>query len=420
MTLSIWQSKFLRRFDDDLVIALCGISAGKTRVLAIWLILQCLQNKGIRGIIIAQTFRALSLVLVREIENVCAEMNVSVTVNKSAMTIKFPNESILYGFSAENPTAILGLTEISLLAIDEAAYCNEEIYNNARDRMRGSKYGSKVRLISSPNNTVAIANYFSELVKRYPDKIIHASALDNPFTSIEFKNELKQRYIEGSNLYRQQVLGEIFDVDVLTAIVNKRDFVSEKKGADNEYFLGYDASGAGCDKDVVTIIDKYGVVEIVELHDTDTIKKANKIAELYGKYNIINACCDGTGGYSYGVVDVLKLRNIELIPVNFAEKAVNELYNNIRTEMYMNAAKHIKEGFYIPTQFHQELVSVTSEVDSRGRLMLCPKEYVKKIIGHSPDTADSIVLGIQAMQHNIKAEDRAKMIADKYMRYMDL
>lgn len=29
-----------------------------------------------------------------------------------------------------------GLTEISLLAIDEAAYCDVEIYNNARDRMR--------------------------------------------------------------------------------------------------------------------------------------------------------------------------------------------------------------------------------------------------------------------------------------------
>lgn len=29
-----------------------------------------------------------------------------------------------------------GLTEISLLAIDEAAYCDAEIYNNARDRMR--------------------------------------------------------------------------------------------------------------------------------------------------------------------------------------------------------------------------------------------------------------------------------------------
>ena len=57
--ISKWQQKYLEHFDDDLYIACTAISAGKTRILATWLVLQCCQKPGIRGIIIAQNFKAL-------------------------------------------------------------------------------------------------------------------------------------------------------------------------------------------------------------------------------------------------------------------------------------------------------------------------------------------------------------------------
>ena len=76
LKLSTWQEQFLSRFDDPLLIAMTGISAGKTRILAIWIILQSLQKKGLRSIMIAQTYRSLKLVLIKEIEEICQSLNI--------------------------------------------------------------------------------------------------------------------------------------------------------------------------------------------------------------------------------------------------------------------------------------------------------------------------------------------------------
>ena len=74
--LSKWQKEFLiDKFDDALRIACTGISAGKSYALSLWIVLQCIKKPGLRGIIIAQSYRALTLVLIREIKARCAELD---------------------------------------------------------------------------------------------------------------------------------------------------------------------------------------------------------------------------------------------------------------------------------------------------------------------------------------------------------
>ena len=167
MKLSKWQKKFiLDEFDAPLRIACTGIGAGKSRALAVWIVLQCLKKPGIRGIVIAQIYKTLTRVLVREIQVVCALLGVEYDYNKSSMEMVFPNQSTLFFYSAENATGILGLSEVSLLAIDESAYAPREVYDFAHDRMRGGKYPPMVRLISSPVND-ELENWFKELVEKY-------------------------------------------------------------------------------------------------------------------------------------------------------------------------------------------------------------------------------------------------------------
>lgn len=70
--ISKWQQDFVfDRFDDDLAIAQTAISAGKTAALAMWIVLQCCKKPGIRGIIVAQTYKALTKALISEIEGFC-------------------------------------------------------------------------------------------------------------------------------------------------------------------------------------------------------------------------------------------------------------------------------------------------------------------------------------------------------------
>lgn len=419
--LSKWQKEFvIDGFDEELRIALTGISAGKSYALSLWIVLQCVRKPGIRGIVIAQNYRALTLVLIREIKNRCSEFGIKINHNKSSNELVFPNGSILYAFSAESPDALLGLTEISMLCMDEAAYDNEEIYNNAKDRMRGGKYKSMTRLISSPNSTEKIQNWFSVLCKKYPSCVVHATAFDNPFTSEEFKNELKERYVEGSNMYRQQVLGEILDMDVASQIIMRNQFPESKRETDKVYWFGMDASGMGADSDMFVVIDKFGMVDHEERRESNTFEKAGIVSMLYDKYSIKTGNIDLTGGYGQGTFDMVTEKGYDIGGVNFAQKAVDfEKYPNARTEMYLELAKAIKEGFWVNEEVKKEMLAQSVFINNKGQVQLVPKEDVKKVLGHSPDLCDAVALAVYAMNHNSTnhiTNTQAEALVEEYLR----
>lgn len=421
--LSKWQKSFiLDGFDDPLRIAITGIGSGKSYALSLWIVLQCIKKPGIRGIMIAQNYRALTLVLIREIKNRCAEFGIKFNHNKGNNEIKFENGSVLYGFTAESPDAILGLTEMDMLTMDEAAYCNEEIYNNAKDRLRGGKYTPMTRLISSPNSMSKVQNWFSGLCKKHNDCVIHATSLDNPFTSDEFKQELKERYGEGSNLYKQQVLGEILDVDAADQIIFRHEFPDKKNEGAKDFYLGYDASGMGADTDQFVIVDKFGMVDSDFRQVSNTFEKADIITKFYDKYKVKFGNVDGTGGYSQGVFDIVVSKGYYIGSINFAQKAIQEdKYPNARTEMYLELAKAVKAGFWVDDEVKEEMLAQSVFINNKGQQQLVPKEDVKKVLGHSPDKCDAVALAVYAMNHgesNVMTNKQAEEVADEYLRLM--
>ena len=426
--LSRWQKKWLDHFDDDLYIACTSISAGKTRVLAIWIVLQCCEKAGLRGIIIAQTHAALRKVLIHDILMFATSIGVHIDYNKSSQELKFNNGSILFGYSSENANGVLGLSEIDLLAIDEAAYCSEEIYNYSRDRMRGGKYKPMVRLISSPSTLARVQNWFSKVVKENPDKVVTATYRDNPFTSEEFKKELEDRYVVGSNLFRQQCLGEIFDTDVASQIVFRSDFVNVRRDYRGDgRWIGADMSGLGCDNDAFVVVAREGMVEWKLENLQDTFQKYDSLSGLWRNNSCSSGCIDNTGGYGQGTLDLALSHQLELRGVNFAEKAANEaLYPQIRTEMYLELANEIKHGFWVCDEVRDELLAQSVFINGKGQQQLMPKSEVKKIIGHSPDLCDALALAVYAMNHGSEETqrqdeaERARQFARRYRALADI
>lgn len=427
LKLSRWQKQFvLDGFDDPLRIACTGISAGKSRALAVWLVMQMIRKPECRCIAIAQTHKALKRVLIREIQVVCNLLGIGYDYNKSEQEFTLSNNSVLFGYSSENPEGMLGLSEIDILAMDEAAYVVEEAYQYASDRMRGGKYEPMSRMISSPQSMSA-ENWFSSLCKNHPDSVVHATALDNPFTTEKFKQGLKDRYVEGSNIYRQQVMGEIFDFDIASQIVMRSDFVAAKiinpqrKG----YWMGADFAGLGADENTVVIIDETGMVDWKHAADLNTSQKVEQIAELWRNFKPIGAFGDGTGGYGQGAMDLAETRNMKMKSVNFAQKAFAENdYPNARTEMYLELAKEIKNGFWVCDEVKNEILAMQVEINKKGQQALLPKELAKKILGHSPDLADAVALAVYAKNHGQAkpgegySAEKAKSVLDRY--YMGL
>jgi hypothetical protein len=317
---------------------------------------------------------------------------------------------------------MLGLSEIDLLAIDEAAYVPEEAYQYASDRMRGGRFEPMSRMISSPQS-MAAENWFSSLCKNHPESVIRATALDNPFTSARFKQNLKDRYIEGSNIYRQQVLGEIFDFDIASQIVMRSDFIEarlvnpDRKG----YWMGCDFAGLGADENTVAIIDEKGMVDWKHAADLNTNQKVEQIWELWQNFHPLGAYGDGTGGYGQGAIDLAANKDMKIESVNFAQKAFKEDdYPNARTEMYLELAKEIKNGFWVTDEVKTEILAMQVEIDKKGHQRLLPKELAKKILGHSPDMADAVALAVYAKNHGGGkpgegySAEKAREVADRY------
>lgn len=388
--------------------------------------MQMVRCNGCRAIAIAQTHKALKRVLIRELQIVCNIMHIPYTYNKSEQEFMLSNGSILFGYSGENPEGMLGLSEIDILAIDEAAYIPEEAYQYASDRMRGGRYEPMTRMISSPQS-MAAENWFSTLCKNHPECVVHATALDNPFTSESFKAGLKERYVEGSNIYRQQVLGEIFDFDIASQIVMRSDFIAQKlpkKGPG--HWLGADFAGLGADSNTVVVIDDTGVVTWEGQAELNTNAKAEQIWNQWQIYRPNSAYGDATGGYGQGAMDLLAQKDCRMTGINFAQAAfLKDQYPNARTEMYLELAKEIRSGFWVPEEIKVEILALQVAINNKGQQALLPKELAKKILGHSPDLADACALAVYAMHHGGAgvggySREQAEEVQNRYLRMVGM
>lgn len=416
ITLSKFQKKFLDMADEPIVILTTGVGAGKSRVAALWVVMEAAKKKT-RIIAAAQNYRALAEVLFREIEKLLCEFDIKYDYIKGKKFI-LANGSEIFGTTAENPTSILGFTDIEAAIIDEAAYCPEELYNYITDRMRGEniKQG-KIRLISSPSSQVKY-RWFKDLCKKYSDKVIHATTFDNPFTSEEYKKSQIEKYGKGTPLYNQQILGQFIDESSINCILRNCDYPTIKKPPMGIHTMGIDCAGSGGDYNVFVVADNSSILEIVREQVADTYKLYNIANQLIQKYDIRRVNVDATGGFGNGIVDMLHHNKIGLIvnPINFGQKPKEDIYVNARAEMYFNLANKIREGFYIEDyKVKEELQYTTYQINGSGKTLLVPKDNIRELIGHSPDTSDALALALYNTNADYISPEESLNIAMKFV-----
>lgn len=396
--LSPFQVEFLRRKDEPLVILQTGVGAGKSRALAHWCVYTA--RKGYRILAVAQNYSALMEVLFREIEIVCAQ--IGITCDKTGKKLHIGNGWI-YGATGENPKGILGYTDFNAAVFDEAAYLKRNVYDFVCDRLRGENVDVPLyRFTSSPSSEPASV-WFRELCEQNQDKVIRATSLDNAFTSKQYKKDLIKRYGLGTNLFRQQVLGEFLDTDLEDTLFthellkNVKSRIASDVMRDELAVIGLDCARYGQDYSVAVLRIGRRVVKVLRARETDTgqlvamVRKLKGIAEQNWNIKIDSVCVDAA--YGSGAIDMLKSLGYTVYEVSFAGLPKRKEYYNVRAEMYFTAKDWLKEGgTFEDEELYADLSAQRYMLDDGGKFRLIPKEMIKKAIERSPDTSDAFAL----------------------------
>lgn len=366
----------------------------KSYVASLYIVVNFL--RGLRVIALAQNFKALNEVLFMEIRARLDEMEIDYHFERQNMKITY-GKGVIFGASYENLESIRGLSRISVAVCDEAALSPNTLFSSLSPCLRGEGIEPYIRLLSTPRK----GSWLNMYIKDHPEtvEVIQAKTSDNPLITEEQLQLMKQSMVN-RDILQQELDGVMLDIDSDSSIVRYRDFIKDKRDSAKQKWLGSDMAGLGADSNAYVVIDKFGVVEYKTIQEQDTFQKTDTINSLWDSHSVISGCIDATGGYGQGAEDLLKQRGRDILGVNFADKATDpDKYPNVRTQMYLELAEEVKNGFWIPEEARAELLAQSVTINNKGKLALIPKADIKKVLGHSPDLCDAIALSVFAMRH---------------------
>jgi len=214
----------------------------------------------------------------------------------------------------------------------------------------------------------------------------------------------KREWGTDTPMYRSRVLGD-FPESMAHSIIKlewlSRVIVPKKLRPSGIRRMGVDIARYGDDRTVAIIRDDRCVIDVHVTENKSTMETVAMIQDLAAEYSVdedqIFVDDTGLGG---GVTDRLHELDVDVIPVNFGSKAIqNDKFKNTRAELYWlmreTMCEDAENRLYIPKQYAnlaKELTWTTYKQMSDQRIQLESKENIKKQRKASPDLADALAL----------------------------
>lgn len=157
--------------------------------------------------------------------------------------------------------------------------------------------------------------------------------------------------------------------------------------------IGLDVAREGLDSSILT--KRQGLVCLPQecYRGLTSFPLANRTILAHQQWQSDGIIVDGTGGYGSGVIDALRAMGIsDVLDCQFASQANNpQKFFNMRAQILWDAAQWVKGGGALPPdkELKEEMTTVTYSFKG-NRILMEPKESVKKRLGRSPDKFDSL------------------------------
>lgn len=181
-----------------------GYGSGKTKALAVKLIILCILNAGFAGVALSPTYQMATRTLIPAIEDELYALNIPFKFNKSELTFTISirgKTTILHILAAESYKRAAGLN-LAFFGVDEADLLSAEMFDAAWkmliSRLRKGKVYQGVA-VSTPEGFRGCYKYWVEDILKEPKlakarRIIKAKTTDNKSLPIEFIEDLKAQY----------------------------------------------------------------------------------------------------------------------------------------------------------------------------------------------------------------------------------
>jgi phage terminase large subunit len=277
-----------------------------------------------------------------------------------------------------------------------------EVLKSRIGRWRNEDYNIKKKILCTfnPKKNWVDTTFYRPFVKNQEEKntkFIYALPTDNPHLPPDYLATLS---LIKDKSTRERLLNGNFDYDDdpntlidYDTILNMFSNIYAEHGI--KYIIA-DIARYGSDRAILTVWDKYVLIEYLVFDISSTVVLQNAITALRTKYKIplsnVLVDEDGIGG---GIVDNLRCKGF----LNNG-KPINSHYQNLKTECGYKLSENANKIFIsceLPDKeidmIKQELAMLkTYDADKDGKLRILPKEKIKESIGRSPDWLDIFIM----------------------------
>ncbi|MGV0832838.1 phage terminase large subunit [Empedobacter brevis] len=387
-----------------------AMGGGKSWFLCAEAIKQAMMYNGNRLVIVRKELSVLRRTTLITFLSICPKEIIK-NFNQTSLEVTFINGSTLTFIDAnisKDPMLqkIKGL-EIGWFGIDEANEISIDVYKLLKSRLRWilpnkTKPQYEGRLTSNPEPCWLIPTFIQS---NNPDEVyIQSLTTDNYDENSEYVINLKEAFKDSPNFLQKYLYADWSLSDSINQLIPNESIIKAKERVYiNDYgvSMGVDVARYGDDSTVFTILIN-GNIELIESYSqtsiTDVINRTKQLIFDYG----IDAGYVGIDsvGIGAGVVDGLKQEGYNVIDIQGGSKPIEtdteEAFKpyNLRSQMYYELRKDIIEGKIGNLTYEKlkiELQAIKYEIYSDKTVKVASKDVIKKILGKSPDYADSLI-----------------------------
>ncbi|MDH0660455.1 phage terminase large subunit [Empedobacter sp. GD03865] len=387
-----------------------AMGGGKSWFLCAEAIKQAMMYNGNRLVIVRKELSVLRRTTLITFLSICPKEIIK-NFNQTSLEVTFINGSTLTFIDAnisKDPMLqkIKGL-EIGWFGIDEANEISIDVYKLLKSRLRWilpnkTKPQYEGRLTSNPEPCWLIPTFIQS--KNNDEVYIQSLTTDNYDENSEYVINLKEAFKDSPNFLQKYLYADWSLSDSINQLIPNEAIIRAKERVfinDIGISMGVDVARYGDDSTVFTILIN-GNIELIESYSqTSTTDVINRTKQLIFDYNI-DAGYVGIDsvGIGAGVVDGLKNEGFNVIDIQGGSKPIEteeeEAFKpyNLRSQMYYELRKDIIEGKIgnlTDDKLIIELQAIKYEIYSDKTVKVAGKDVIKKILGKSPDYADSLI-----------------------------